>query len=896
MFSIPSVVSADISPDIYQENCTPALVQERLSSDLLSLIDDTYCLPQKSSREVMREMHVFNQIRYDAGSHPLVHVQISLKSGTDCTILLPFVRDFISDDDYGLISGWVYVTDLVRLACNDGVIMIHPVLPPTTGGLIMPVSNPDEDATTNVQILQSGNENTNAIPENSSDIHVPMVSYDWEQKLSTDLRQVMNSTYCSPGQLPEDVKQIMAVTGQLRYNPDKDPEVLVSARLTGSDVISQVTSRFSDFYVDTEYKKIEGWVSLSSLSSLAQMMEVSRLQTILPPKTSSIVTPGDILHRSMEFRNMSGFSGSDIRVGVISDGVTHLDVAIAAGELPESVVVLKDSVGGDEGTAMLEIIHDIAPEAELYFHDRGTSPIAFVKAMDTLIQAGCQVICDDIIYVEPFFEDGYIAENVRDRILTYDIVYVTAAGNAAQGHYQSEFNGTKVRGYKWHSFSKERETTYTGMEDARSLYFTIPPYGAGHVVLQWDDPFLQSANNYDLFLFDSEGYEIARSVNVQDGDDDPIEWCRFVNTENKPEQVQVRVVQAEGVDKEIEIYVLPLYDEMITTDPHTISDSIYAQQAVPEVICVGAADMGKDGSVTVESFSSQGPVSIRYPQVDSRKKPDVVAINRVLVSNISSSPYVFTGTSASAPHIAGICADIMSVYPYADSSAIRAALLASATDIGPPGWDPASGYGLPDAVRMAQMIPPAPPDVMDSSDFYTAPTNLSSDSVTWFTEFHDEIPLSLGWNLISIPYSLESGNDTAEIFSCVDTDDHTIWRFPSQKEGWIPVRSDDMLMLGVGYWIYSSDPCSIPLTPGTVRDLGCGKEALSLGWHMLGFIGTDPIPARTFMESCNQSWSHLFVFDRLRQESKKPIIKDRQDQFSDSRLLYPGDGFWCYTP
>jgi len=240
----------------------------------------------------------------------------------------------------------------------------------------------------------------------------------------------------------------------------------------------------------------------------------------------------------------------------------------------------------------------------------------------------------------------------------------------------------------------------------------------------------------------------------------------------------------------------------------------------------------------------------------------------------------------------------MSCYPYADSSAIRAALLASAIDIGSPGWDPASGYGLPDTVRMAQMIPPAPPDISPSAtgmnDIHVV--NVSLDSVSRFTEFHDEISLFPGWNFISIPYSLKKGNNTAGVFSGVNTNDHTIWKFFNQSGGWVPVQHNETLMSVTGYWIYSNDTYTIPLQSGIFIDHDRNSELLSPGWHAMGLIGTDPVPARIFMESFNQSWSHIFVFDRQIQEFKKPIIKEREDQFSDSRLLYPGDGFWCYSP
>ncbi|MBN1167326.1 MAG: S8 family serine peptidase [Methanospirillaceae archaeon] len=892
------VISAGFCAGDDCPGCNATLLTQRLASDLLPFVSDSENSSSSSARETLSQMRVFSQIRFDAGSHPLVHVQVSVSPEYSGDEIRDLLHDALSDSGYSIISGWVYLSDVRRLACLPGVIGIRPVLPPVSGGGMAPLPKADESFSEK-EFTGSGLRNstvdTASVPDEINDIYLSMI-LPWEEKLSTDLQQVIDIRHCSPNQAPEDVQKLMKVTGQLRNITEGEPEVLVSARVFDTDAILPVTSVFTDYYADSRYRKVEGWVHLSLLQSLAEKQTVSHIKTILPPKTSTIITEGDTIHRTDEIRNISGFRGSGVRVGVISDGVTHLDDAIFAGELPDSIMVLSDTIGGDEGTAMLEIIHDIAPDAELYFHDRGASPIAFIQAVDRLIQSGCRIICDDIIYVEPFFEDGYIAENIRDRILTHDIIYISAAGNAALSHYQARFNGTKMDGYDWHSFLGERNDT-PEEKDLHSLYFTIPPHGAGHVVLQWDDPFLGSGNNYDLFLFDSEGFEIARSVNVQDGDDDPIEWCRFINSRVKPEEVQVRVVRAGGEEREIEIYVLPLYEEMIRTDPYTPADSIYAQQAVSEVICVGAASVGGNDSVIIEPFSSQGPVTILFPKEEIRKKPDIVAINRVQVSAVAAIGKAFTGTSAAAPHVAGICADVLSAFPYADSSAIRAALLASATDTGFMGWDQTSGYGLPDAVRMAQMIPPAPPDTSKAYETQKqSDINLSLSAGT--QPFQDAINLFAGWNCISIPYTLTEGNNTAEIFSAVPTADHTIWMFRNQETGWVPVQGTDLLIPGEAYWIYSTEPVTIPLKPDLSSDTSRGEgereSSDTRGWHTMGITGTDPVPARFYMDSRTPDWSHLCVYDSQRQEYKRPIIQGREDLFSDSRLLYPGEGFWCF--
>ncbi|MDZ7622863.1 MAG: S8 family serine peptidase [Ignavibacteriaceae bacterium] len=103
--------------------------------------------------------------------------------------------------------------------------------------------------------------------------------------------------------------------------------------------------------------------------------------------------------------------------------------------------MLSNTDGGDEGTAMLEIVHDMVPGAELYFHDLGGNTVAFNSAIDDLITAGCDIICDDIGLglLEPFYEDGTVASHINSVINANDIIYVSSAGNSGGSHYQGDF-------------------------------------------------------------------------------------------------------------------------------------------------------------------------------------------------------------------------------------------------------------------------------------------------------------------------------------------------------------------------------------------------------------------------------------------------------------------------
>ncbi len=207
---------------------------------------------------------------------------------------------------------------------------------------------------------------------------------------------------------------------------------------------------------DEENHIAVSWVPLKSLETLASLSEVKSIQTVLPPfvRQENAVSEGDFILKSSSLRDSYGVNGTGIKIGIISDGVDSLEDSQAAGNISYDVNILSNKIGGNEGTAMLEIIQDIAPGAELYFHDCGSSRLEFNRAVDTLVNEGCTVICDDIGWLsEPFFEDGIVANHVNEIIKKHDLLYVSAAGNSGDSHYQGLFYDN---GSGWHDFSSGR--------------------------------------------------------------------------------------------------------------------------------------------------------------------------------------------------------------------------------------------------------------------------------------------------------------------------------------------------------------------------------------------------------------------------------------------------------
>ena len=131
------------------------------------------------------------------------------------------------------------------------------------------------------------------------------------------------------------------------------------------------------------------------------------------------------------------------------DGVDSLAASQAAGELPAVDVLPEQAGDGDEGTAMLEILHDMAPGAELGFATAFNSDASFADNIRALrFAAGCDVIVDDILYFnESPFEDGPIAQAVND-VTADGALYFSSAGNegntldGTSGNYEGDFRGS----------------------------------------------------------------------------------------------------------------------------------------------------------------------------------------------------------------------------------------------------------------------------------------------------------------------------------------------------------------------------------------------------------------------------------------------------------------------
>ena len=430
--------------------------------------------------------------------------------------------------------------------------------------------------------------------------------------------------------------------------------------------------------VNTELNVLQAWIPFDRVELVAELESVRRIQAPAYAFTrkGSVNTEGDQILRADQVRSLRGITGAGVRVGVISDGVDSLATAQGSGDLPGTIEIDSTRPGsGDEGTAMLEIVHDLAPDAALAFSGPSTS-LEMIESVNFLASAafgglGADIVVDDLGFIlEPFFEDGPIAQAVAS-VVASDTVYVSAAGNDGQSHWEADYvAGTN----SFHDFS--------GGDINMSV--TVAGGGTMVAVLQWNDPFGASGTDYDLYVCTPgstppavlSGGVCFFSAITQDGDDDPLEGISVTNGASTAGNLDIFIdgFFASSV-RRLEMYV---YGSVV--NQHNVPQgSIFGHPAVVGAIGVGAIDAADPGNNDIEPFSSRGPADVYFPSFQSRPKPDISAIDGVTVTGAGGFPSPFFGTSAAAPHVAAVAALVLQAVrqesPGISTSAASAAVL-----------------------------------------------------------------------------------------------------------------------------------------------------------------------------------------------------------------------------
>jgi hypothetical protein len=522
---------------------------------------------------------------------------------------------------------------------------------------------------------------------------------------------------------------IWSIETDVPYAADGHVVVDVTAR-AGSDVASRMRSAGIDVLSSAEDgSSIRAHLDLVQLEPLAADADVMFIQPrqdsmvsqaatnlIAPTGQGSRSSEGDVTHLAFAARGAFHVDGTGVKIGVLSNGVVSLAASQALGDLGPVTVLPGQAGTGDEGTAMLEIIHDLAPGAQLYFATANSGITSFAQNIRDLRTAGCDIIVDDVFYfVETPFQDGQTAPTQRNggaviqavNDVTADgALYFSSAGNS--GNLDANTSGT------WEGDFADGGPTGVPLPTGNRLHsfgaqaFNVLSVASGNPVnLYWTDPAGASANDYDLFRLDAAGTTVlASSTNIQSGTQDPYE--QIAGTGAAAGQRIVVVKKAAAAARFLHLGTnrgrlsIPTAGE---THGHAAAAAAYDVAATP---AVGPFPQPFSSSNVVETFSSDGPRRVFF-QADGtpytpgnvsstggllRQKPDITAADGVSVTGVGGFGSPFFGTSAAAPHAAAIAALVKSANPALSSAQIRSILTSTAIDIQASGVDRDSGFGI----------------------------------------------------------------------------------------------------------------------------------------------------------------------------------------------------------
>lgn len=515
---------------------------------------------------------------------------------------------------------------------------------------------------------------------------------------------------------------------------------------------------------------------------LKALAAVPAVAAVMPERTpmlyaagcegGSVISEGVAQLRVDEAREAFPLRGKGITVGVLSDSLdaateavgggaiaTHASQDIVSNDIPGPAGTCSDQQlpvrvleegpvkdATDEGRAMLQIVHDLAPHASLAFATAFNGELSFAENIERLGQsvseggAGADVIVDDVAYFEePFFQDGPVAVAI-DKVTSEGVTYLTAAGNdnlfdeagnevaswETPAYRDAGVCPAEVASLPPVLFNPSHCMDFNpGGSTDTTFGIRIDPGEELTVDLQWAEAWNGVSDDLDAFLLSESGELLTGSVerNVTETQT-PAEIVSWENAESTSETVQLVVNRQSGVAN-------PRLKVILMEDGSGPAETEYPESSGGDVVgptiyghagAVGAISVAAirfNSTAKPENFSSRGPVTHYFEPVDGPlpaaplltpeelTKPDVTASDCVATTFFAfnvGGVWRFCGTSAAAPHAAAVAALLRQGDGNTTPQQIRESLVETATPI---GAFPATavGTGLVDARAAIESLP-----------------------------------------------------------------------------------------------------------------------------------------------------------------------------------------------
>jgi len=439
---------------------------------------------------------------------------------------------------------------------------------------------------------------------------------------------------------------------------------------------------------------IEGFLPLNATRAVAAQPAVKAMHSVQRPVThAGSVQSQAVAFEKADLAQARGLDGSGIRLGVLSDSFdtctacsTHAADDVKTGDLPVVTVVQDFPDGTDEGRAMLQLVHDIAPGASLLFATADNGELSFsenILALRELFHS--DILVDDVIYfAEPMYSDGLIAQAV-DIVKRDGGAYFSSAGNNGLEAYEAVYEPISFAdAQKMETKGKinlkleqipanirpDTVHNFRNVDGSPSITQTISPFAGLNVIsFQWDEPFNlgKVLTNYNIYVFDVNGnWMDPNSPNF------PGFYSTDDNTQtDQPFEVVALAPFAGEIHGGANVSDYQIIIGKVGDGParhikyvNINGLAVSQREGKPSTWGHGAARGARSVAAVdwtipnfPEDFSSAGPVTIyldqngnRLREPEIRFKPEIAAADGVSTTFFGT----FFGTSAAAPDAAAV--------------------------------------------------------------------------------------------------------------------------------------------------------------------------------------------------------------------------------------------------
>jgi subtilisin family serine protease len=448
---------------------------------------------------------------------------------------------------------------------------------------------------------------------------------------------------------------------------------------------------------------LQAWLPVDSLESITADDSVYTVRRPMYVELMGDMRVGDSDTEALSVMNVdawhaAGIQGDGVKVAIIDGGFIGYEGLLGT-DLPASVTP-KNFVDGqadpgdvdtgtEHGTACAEIIHDIAPEAELFLLKIGTN-LDLEEAALYAIAQGVDIISTSLGFYNLTPGDGTGEfEDLVALARSQGILWLTAASNDRRAHWGGLYYDPDGDGV----INLTDTAELNPFAPNESSAYILPAGVAIRIYVRWDD-WIDVDQDFDIFLYRSiypydTWTSVASGRNTQDGSagQTPTEFISYITTSSQA-IYGFYIRRESGSEENLNFEV---FAPKVTSLRYMVYERSLANLAdAPSALTVAALDV--DSPYPQEDYSSEGPTNGPGGALTGGSiKPDISGF-----ANVSTESYgdgVFNGTSSATPHVAGAAALVLCANPTYTPDNLQDYLEGHAVDMGGAGKDTIFGYG-----------------------------------------------------------------------------------------------------------------------------------------------------------------------------------------------------------